>query len=105
MSEKRISFMVALFDHCYWIIGSVLGGIIGQLITFDTTGIDFSMTALFVVIVLNQWLESKEHRPAIFGAVIGILCLLLFGPDKFLLPALTLIAVILIGVRNKWNIQ
>lgn len=105
MSEKRVSFLIALFDHCYWITGSVLGGIIGQLITFDTTGIDFSMTALFVVIVLNQWLDSKEHRPAIIGAVVGIACLLLFGPDKFLLPALTLISLILIGVRNKWNIQ
>lgn len=105
MSEKRVSFMIALFDHCYWIIGSVLGAVIGQLITFDTTGVDFSMTALFVVIVINQWQDTKEHRPAILGAVIGILCLLLFGSDKFLLPALTLVAFILIGVKRKWDIQ
>lgn len=105
MSEKKVSFLIALFDHCYWIMGSVLGALIGELITFDTTGIDFSMTALFVVIVLNQWLENKEHRPALLGAVIGVLCLLIFGPDKFLLPALTFIALILIGVRRKWNIQ
>ena len=105
MNEKRISFLIALLDHSYWILGSVLGAVIGELITLDTTGIDFSMTALFVVIVLNQWLDNKEHRPAIIGAVIGILCLLLFGADKFLLPALTLIALVLIGVKNKWNMQ
>ena len=83
----------------------MLGALIGELITFDTTGIDFSMTALFVVIVLNQWLENKERRPAILGAGIGVLCLLLFGADKFLLPALTVVALILIGVRRRWNIQ
>lgn len=105
MSEKRVSFLIALFDHCYWITGSVLGALIGELITFDTTGVDFSMTALFVVIVLNQWLENKEHRPALLGGGIGVFCLWLFGPDKFLLPALTLIALILIGVRRKWDIQ
>lgn len=105
MNEKRVSFMIALFDHCYWITGSVLGALIGELITFDTTGIDFSMTALFVVIVLNQWLDSREHRPAILGAVLGILCLWIFGPDKFLLPALSCVVLILIGVKRKWNIQ
>lgn len=105
MSEKRVSFLIALFDHSYWIIGSVLGAVIGELITFDTRGIDFSMTALFVVIVLNQWMESREHRPAIIGAVIGIVCLFLFGADKFLLPALTITALALLGGRKVWSIQ
>lgn len=105
MDEKRVSFFIALFDHCYWIIGSVLGAVIGQLITFDTTGVDFSMTALFVVIVLNQWMESREHRPAIIGAVIGMICLWLFGADKFLLPALTITALALLGGRKVWNMQ
>lgn len=105
MDEKRVSFFIALLDHSYWIIGSVLGAVIGELITFDTTGIDFSMTALFVVIVLNQWMESREHRPAIIGAVIGMLCLWLFGADKFLLPALTITALALLGGRKVWNMQ
>ena len=78
-----------------WLIGYVK----------NPTGIDFSMTALFVVSVLNQWLDSKEHRPALLGAVLGILCLLLFGPDKFLLPALTFTALILLGVKRRWNMQ
>ena len=105
MNEKKVSLLISLMDHMYWIVGSVLGGMIGQLIKFDTTGIDFSMTALFVVIVINQWLDSKEHRPALFGAVLGILCLMLFGPDKFLLPALSFTALILLGVKRRWNMQ
>ena len=105
MNEKRVSLLISIMDHLYWIIGSVLGGMLGQFIQFDTTGIDFSMTALFVVIVINQWLESKEHRPALIGAVLGIMCLLLFGPDKFLLPALSFTALVLLGVKKQWNMQ
>lgn len=105
MDEKRISMLISLMDHLYWVAGSVVGGMMGQFIKFDTTGIDFSMTALFVVIVINQWLDSKEHRPALIGVVLGILCRLLFGADKFLLPALTFTALILLGVKRRWNMQ
>ena len=105
VDENRISFYISLFDHIYWITGSVLGALIGQMIKIDTTGIDFSMTALFVVIVINQWVDNKEHRPALFGAVIGFVCLLILGPDKFLLPALAIAALILLGGRKVWNIQ
>lgn len=105
MDEKRVSLLISLMDHLYWVTGSVLGGMIGQFLKFDTTGIDFSMTALFVVIVLNQWMDSKEHRPALIGVVLGIICLLLFGPDKFLLPALTFTALILLGGKRRWNMQ
>ena len=105
MDENRVSFMISLLDHLYWITGSVLGAVIGQLITFDTTGIDFSMTALFVVIVLNQWMDSKDHRPALIGAVEGMVCLFLFGADKFLLPALSITALALLGGKKVWNMQ
>ncbi len=105
MNEKRIMFWIALFDHSYWILGSVLGALLGELILFDTTGIDFSMTALFVVIVINQWRESSEHRPVVIGGVVGVLCLLLLGAEQFLLPALTITAIILLGVRKKWEMK
>lgn len=105
MRENRVMFWIALFDHCYWITGSVLGGVLGEIIAFDTTGIDFSMTALFVVIVLNQWMDSKEHKPALLGGIIGMICLLVFGAEQFLLPALSFTAIILLGVRKKWDIQ
>ena len=105
MSESRVSFLIALLDQLYWIIGSVLGAVIGQVVTFDSTGIDFSMTALFVVIVLNQWMDSKEHKPALIGGVVGIVCLMLFGADKFLLPALSITALALLGGKKVWNMQ
>lgn len=105
MQEGRVSFLIALFDHFYWILGSVLGAILGELLTFDTTGIDFSMTALFVVIVLNQWMDSKNHKPAVTGAAVGGICLVLLGADHFLLPALTITAAILIGGKKVWNMQ
>jgi len=103
LNEKKVSFWVAFLDHFYWITGSVLGGVIGQLISFDTTGIDFSMTALFIVIVLNQWKEKKGRFAAITGAVCGLLSLIIFGPDRFLLPALTVTVFVLLGVKKKWN--
>lgn len=101
LSEKRVSCLIALMDHAYWIIGSVLGAVIGELFTFNTMGVDFSMTALFVVIVLNQWMEVKEHKPAIIGGIVGFLCLLLLGADRFLLPALSITALILLLIRGR----
>lgn len=105
MDENRVTFYIALFDHIYWITGSVLGAVIGQLVTMDTTGIDFSMTALFVVIVINQWKDSKEHKPVFIGAVIAIICLFLLGADTFLLPSLAITALVLLGGRKVWNME
>lgn len=105
LDKKRISFYIALFDHMYWIAGSLLGCAAGDLLTIDTTGIDFSMTALFVVIVLNQWMDGREHRPVLLGGAIGIACLIICGADKFLLPAMTITALILLGAKGKWDIQ
>lgn len=99
MSEKNISFMIALFDHIYWIVGSVVGAAAGQMITFDSTGIDFSMTALFVVIVINQWVGEREHKPALIGFAAAIVSLVLLGSDNFLLPALSAAVIILLLVK------
>lgn len=105
LNENRIRLLISLLDQCYWIVGCVAGAIIGSLLTFDTTGVDFAMTALFVVIVVDQWRESKNHGPAIIGGIVGIFCLVLLGADNFLLPALGLTSLFLIGVRSKWEMQ
>lgn len=101
LNEKKTLFLISLFDHLYWITGSVIGAVAGQLINFDTTGVDFSMTALFIVIVLNQWQESKSHISAITGFVVGIVFLILFGPDKFLVPALAVVSIFLIIIKGR----
>ena len=83
-------FLINLFDQSYWIVGSVIGALLGQVLPFDFTGIDFSMTALFVVILLDQVLAHPKvaSRCAVTGLLAGIICLFIFGTGNFLLPAL-----------------
>ena len=84
-------FFVTLLDQLYWVTGATLGGILGSLITFDTKGLDFVMTAMFVVIFLEQWLKEKKHYTAYIGLGASALCLCLFGPDRFMIPAMVCI--------------
>ena len=95
--EKReVMFYVAAFSHVYWITGSLLGAVVGQLLPFSTDGIDFCMTALFVTIFLDQWEKSNRHFPALLGLTVGIVCLLIFGEGQFMLPALLLVSAALV---------
>ena len=89
-------FLVSLFDQCYWVAGTALGSLAGSLIPMNFEGIDFALTALFVTIFVEQWLSSKNHFPAVVGVVSAVACLLLFGPDTFLIPTMILIAAIFI---------
>lgn len=88
-------FFISLLNHLYWIVGSLLGNWLGSLLTFDTRGIDFAMTALFVVLFVEQWKKSPQHTSALLGLAISVLCLMLWGPDSFILPAMLLIIVAL----------
>lgn len=93
-------FFVSLFDQSYWILGSVLGSLLGTILPFDTAGIDFSMTALFVTVFVEQWLTAKNHLPAIIGLAASIACLLIFGADSFLLPTMIVITLALLFMKN-----
>ena len=84
-------FFVNLLNQIYWILAATAGALLGYVIHFDTTGIEFVMTALFVVMFLNQWEEAKDHRPALTGLICSAVCLLLFGNSKFIVPAMILI--------------
>ena len=86
---------VTLYDQIYWVVGSILGTLLAQGLPFDLTGIDFSMTALFVVICVEKALERKSHVPMTVGAVCSLTMLFLLGPGAFLAPALGLTAVLL----------
>lgn len=94
-------FLVSLFDQCYWVAGTVLGSLAGSLIPMNFEGIDFALTALFVTIFVEQWLSSKDHFPAIVGVVSAVVCLLLFGPDTFLIPTMILITAIFVIAHRK----
>ena len=83
-------FFVTLLNHLYWVGGATLGGILGGLVTFDASGLEFVLTALFLTIVVDQWRDADEHVPAVLGAVAGVVCLAVFGPDSFVIPALLL---------------
>ena len=89
------TFFITLLDHLYWVSGSVIGALVGAMISFDTTGLDFVLTALFIVIFLGQWREKKDHTPAMIGIAASFVALLLFGPDHFIIPAMVLIIAIL----------
>lgn len=81
-------FFVTLYNHFYWFFGATLGGIFGSLLHFNTEGLDFVMTAMFVVIFLEQWLKEKDHKSALLGITLSLLCLIAFGSEDFLLPAM-----------------
>ncbi len=93
VDEKAYDLLVSLFDQCYWVLGSFLGGVAGSAIPFDTTGIDFSMTALFVVVFVEQWESAGRHLPALLGLGCAVVCLLIFGADRFLIPTMLCIAL------------
>ena len=100
--DRKLYFgLVTLMDHCYWITGCTLGAILGGLIKFSTEGIDFVLTALFVSILVDQWLNTKQHIPALTGAAATALCLAIFGPDNFLIPSMIVITAMLLGLRKK----
>ena len=88
-------FLVSLFNHSYWVAGSLLGAVLGYVIPFNTEGIDFALTALFVTVFVEQWLSTKDHIPALIGVFSSVVCLLLFGADRFLIPAMVLITALL----------
>lgn len=97
--EKTYYFAVSLLNHLYWITGCLLGSLAGAILPFSSEGVDFAMTALFVTIFVEQWLTEKEHRPALVGVGCTLLCLLVFGSENFLIPAMALILLALALLR------
>lgn len=93
-------FFVNLLNQIYWVAGATIGGILGGVIAFDINGIEFVMTAMFVVIFLEQWLKEKNHIPSILGLVISVVCLILFGADRFIIPSMAAMLIMLTLLRK-----
>jgi len=101
LSRHGYCFLVSLFDQIYWVSGSVLGSLAGALIPINYEGIDFVLTALFVTIFVEQWLNTKDHLPAVIGVAATVVCLLIFGQDIFLIPSMSAIAAALILMKKR----
>ena len=101
VERKGFYFWISLLDYGYWVAATALGGLLGRFLTFDTTGLDFALTALFVVLFLEQW-KKKENRPA---GVVGVACaavsLAVFGAERLVIPAMVLILAVLLGERKR----
>lgn len=93
-------FFVTVLNHFYWFSGSTLGGLFGSLLTFNTEGLDFVMTAMFVVIFMEQWLKDKRHTSQLFGLGLSLLCLMAFGAESFIIPAMLAILGVLTLMRK-----
>lgn len=98
-------FFVTALNHFYWFSGSTLGGIFGSLIHFDTKGLDFVMTAMFVVIFLEQWLKEKNHTSSLLGLALSLICLIAFGADNFIIPGMLAILILLTVIRRPLGAQ
>lgn len=103
VDEHDYYFTIAWMNHSYWIAGSVLGSVLGAALGFDTTGVDFAMTALFIVIAVGQWKAAGSHIPALLGAVATLMSLVVVGAEDMLLPALGIIVLVLVLMRNRLN--
>jgi len=100
INEKRFMFCIALMNQSYWILGSVIGAVFGAVLRIDITGVDFIMTALFVVLCMEQWKRYKSHEAFWIGLFCSLIMLVVIGADHFMIPALLGI-IIALTVRRK----
>ena len=98
--KKNHYLLVSLMNQTYWVIGSLLGAVAGSVLTFNSKGIDFALTALFLTVFIEQWLTTKNHGPAIIGVLVSVICLVVFGGDSFLIPTMIFITLLLGGGRE-----
>lgn len=117
--REKYCLYVSIFNHIYWVLGSILGAIIGSVVKFNSEGIEFALTALFVTVFVDQWLSKskektekysfkcdvKSHFPAIVGVLASVLCLIIFGRDNFLIPAMLIIAFSLCLYPDKKGVE
>ena len=101
VSRNWFMFFTTLLNQCYWVAGSLIGSVLGSVISFNTKGLDFVLTALFIVIFTGQWQGSEDHLPAIIGIVVTVACRIFFGSSSFLIPAMIGILACLLLLKNR----
>lgn len=101
VNRNWFMFFIGLLDYLYWSAGTMTGSLLGNVIVFNTKGLDFALTALFVVIFISQWKSQKNHTPAITGVLCTLICLLVFGENNFVIPSMIAILSVLTLMKNK----
>ena len=101
VDEGWFMTFVTLLDQLYWVLGAALGGLCGALLTLNTEGLDFVMTAMFVVIFLENWLKEENHTSSLLGLGLPLVCLVLFGAQNFILPSMAAILLALTALRGR----
>ena len=96
LDHHQVMFDIAWLSRAYWLIGTLVGALLGQIIPFDFEGVDFCMTALFVTILIDQWKKTENHAPAVIGGVSAVVFLLIFGASRFMLPSLMVTTALLL---------
>lgn len=99
VKQEDFYFWVSLLNHSYWVLATMLGNVFGAMISFSTEGVEFVMTSLFVVITAGQWSDTREHTPALIGFISSAACLAIFGAERFMLPSMACIMLLLLAFR------
>lgn len=99
--DARYFFSVSLINHLAWILGGVLGNLLGEVLPFNTQGMDFALTALFLTFFIDQWKSSHYHFPALLGVFASLFCLVIFGPNHFLIPTMIIMVIGLLFAKQK----
>ena len=105
VNRNWFMFFITFLHHCYWVAGSAIGGLLGYMVSFNTKGLDFVLTALFVVIFISQWKSPEKRMPAMIGVACTAICLGIFGPSHFIIPAMIAILVILTVFRKNMAVE
>ncbi len=101
INQERFMLFITFLNHLYWVTGVSLGALLGSIITFNTKGLEFAMTSMFIVIFLEQILKEKNHLPSAIGLVCSVFALIIFKKDSFLIPSMILILLFLTVFKNK----
>jgi 4-azaleucine resistance transporter AzlC len=101
INRRWFYFFITALDHGYWVLGSIIGAMLGAMISFNTKGLDFVLTALFVVIFVGQWKAQRNHKAAVIGVVCSAACLIVFGTSNFIIPSMIAIVAVLSITRKE----
>lgn len=101
VEEPKFLFAIAFLDQVYWVIGTIIGSLLGSVLPFEAKGIDFAMTALFLVLMIEQWMEKKNRPFVVIGIGCALVCRLIFGADNFILPTMIVMMIILVTGKKR----